>query len=114
MMKLLAIGTMIAFVSAPCGVLSAAPMQVRAQAAANGGDEASRYAAEAMKFAQKADAYATAAKQYLEAGKPIETAQAKRCAELSDMYRQLAVHIRDLAKKARRVSGQAGPPSLSA
>jgi hypothetical protein len=113
MKKLLAIGTLIAIVSAPCGAASETPALGHAQAAASAADEASRYAAEATSFARKADAYAMAAKQYLQAGKPITADQAKRCAALSDMYRQLAIRVRDLAKKARQISAQDGAQNLN-
>jgi hypothetical protein len=113
MKKLMTISTLIAIVAGPCGAASETPTQGHAQAAASSVDEASRYAAEATRFARKADAYAMAAKQYLEAGKPITADQAKRCAALSDMYRQLAIRVRDLAKKARQISAQDGPQDLN-
>jgi hypothetical protein len=113
MKKLLAIGSLIAIVSAPCGAATEIPEQVIARAVASAGDEADRYAAEATKFARRADAYATAAKQYLATGKPMTADQAKRCAALSDMYRQLAVSVRDLARRARRISAQDGAQNLS-
>jgi hypothetical protein len=113
MKNLLAIGTLIAVASAPCGAASGTPTQSHAQAEASAAGEANHYAAEATRFARKADAYAMAAKQYLEAGKPITADQAKRCAALSDMYRQLAIRVRDLAKKARQISAQEGPQNLN-
>jgi predicted outer membrane protein len=106
---LMAVGTLIAMASAPCGAASETPARNHPQIASSSGDEANRYAAEAARFARKADEYATAAKEYIEAGKPITAEQAKRCAALSDMYRQLAVRVRDLASKARRISAQEGP-----
>jgi hypothetical protein len=113
MKKLLTISTLIAIVAAPCAVASETPTQGHPQAATSSSDEASRYAAEATRFARKADAYAMAAKQYLEAGKPITADQAKRCAALSDMYRQLAIRVRDLAKKARQIPVQDAPQNLN-
>ena len=113
MKKLLTISTLIAIVAAPCGAAAETPSQSRAQAAVSPADQASRYAADATRFARKADAYAMAAKQYREAGKPITADQAKRCAALSDMYRQLAIRVRDLAKKARQISAQDGAQNLN-
>jgi hypothetical protein len=77
--RLLAIGTLIALVAAPCGAATETAAQANAEAA---------------RFERKSDAYAMAAKQYLAAGKPITTAQARRYTYLSDMYRRLAARSR--------------------
>ena len=101
MKALLAVSTLIILVSAPCGSANAALAQDNAHVATLGSDEASRYEVEAAIFERKADRYAMAEKQYRAAGKPITTTEARRCADLSKLYRQRAARDRDLARRLR-------------
>jgi hypothetical protein len=109
MKTLLAICRLTIIVAALCGSVFMPLAQAGTGAATLANGEATRYEVEATLFERTANRYAMTAKRYRAAGKPITTAEARRCAALSDLYRQRATRDRDLAKRTRQLSAVSDP-----